>query len=85
MTMPEDQWTAFQLLEHHTDKFRQIKGQGGAESWENIQLMAKATKEYSQCGESLSYVETLICRVGYSSKPLGNQLPKPNESFSLAT
>ena len=69
MAMSENQWAAFQSLEHHTDDFRKIKGQGGAESWENIQLMAKAAKEYSQSTEALSYVETLICRVSGSCKP----------------
>ena len=67
MSMPEDQWAAFQALEHHTEKFRQHKGQGGAEAWENIQLMAKAAKEYSQTTESLDYVEMLICRVKFPS------------------
>ena len=52
----------FLSLRHHVDDFK-AQAQRGDETYQNIQLMARAGTEYSGSAEDLGLVETLVGRV----------------------
>lgn len=50
-------------LQHHLDYFKAEKHPQGENTWENIQLIARAAKEYSASNEDMGRVEAMIGRV----------------------
>lgn len=63
--LPPSDWEAFMKLQHHLDDFKTQKNPQGPNNWENLQLIARATKEYSGAKEDLGSVEAMIGRVSY--------------------
>ncbi|MCJ1306783.1 hypothetical protein MMC25_000426 [Agyrium rufum] len=63
LSIPDEDWGALMKLGHHLDDFRNAGAEGGAETWQNVELMAKAAKEYSGTKESLEFVQMVICRI----------------------
>ena len=58
-------------LQHHLDDFKAVDTPAGKEQWQNIQLMARAAKEYSGSREDLGLIESMFGRV--SSTHTGNK------------
>lgn len=54
-------WTELLKLRHNIESFRQMSGITG--TLEQIQLMARAAKEYTRSLEDLGFIETLFARV----------------------
>jgi len=63
MILPSSDWEAFTKLQHHLDYFKAQKHPQGENTWENIQLIARAAKEYSALKEDMGRVEAMIGRV----------------------
>lgn len=59
----------FLNLKDHLEQF-QRQPPSAPNSWENIQLMAKAAKEYSKAVEPLPVVEKMMCLVNITLGPL---------------
>ena len=57
-----EEWEKFIELRHHLDDFK-AQAQDGDETYQNLQLMARAATEYSNSTEDLGLVETLVGRV----------------------
>ena len=49
--------------QHHLDNFKAQKLPDGKNTWENIQLISRATREYSGSNEDIATVESIMCRV----------------------
>ena len=60
--LPAEEWEKFIKLRHHLDDFK-TQAQQGDETYQNLQLMARAATEYSNSTEDLGLVETLVGRV----------------------
>ena len=61
-SLSPDDWNEFLRLVHHNDHTKALAAEGD-ETWENIQLVARAAKEYSGSKEDLGLVESLVGRV----------------------
>ena len=61
--LPSTDWEAFMKLQNHLDYFKAQKNSQGTNTWENLQLIARAAKEYSGSNEDLGRVEAMIGRV----------------------
>ena len=67
-TIPASDWDRFYELRHHADNFK-AQAAAGDETWGNVQLMARAAKEYSGSPEDLGRVELLVARVKEMTPP----------------
>ncbi|MCJ1249215.1 hypothetical protein MMC30_006438 [Trapelia coarctata] len=70
MVLPSTDWEAFMKLQHHLDYFKAQKNPQATNTWENIQLIARAAKEYSGSNEDLGRVEAMIGRILINSLTL---------------
>lgn len=61
-TIPVSDWDRFLDLRDHADDFK-TQATADDETWGNVQLMARAAKEYSGSPEDLGRVELLVARV----------------------
>ncbi|MCJ1413659.1 hypothetical protein MMC19_007781 [Ptychographa xylographoides] len=61
--LPEYEWEAFMRLQHHLDDFKRQRDSDSQTTWENIQLMARAAKEYSGSKDELGRIEGMMGRV----------------------
>ncbi|MCJ1474303.1 hypothetical protein MMC13_002961 [Lambiella insularis] len=56
-------WSAFMRLQHHLDDFKSQKSSDSQGTWEDIQLMARAAKEYGGIGDEWGNVDAMVGRV----------------------
>ena len=64
--IPEDDWNRFLKLQHHMDDLERGTREGNQfqqTNLQNIQLIAKASKEYAASAEDLGFIEFLVGRV----------------------
>ncbi|MCJ1397373.1 hypothetical protein MMC11_000566 [Xylographa trunciseda] len=68
--LPQSDWWGFMELQHHLEDFKNQKDYQSPNTWENIQLMAKAAKEYSSTNEDTGKVEGMVGRILINSLTL---------------
>ena len=71
--MPQDEWSQFLRLVHHSDHRKALAAQGD-ETWGNTQLIARAAKEYSLSKEDLGLAESLVGRVSTYQTVVSTQI-----------
>ncbi|MCJ1388083.1 hypothetical protein MMC18_000927 [Xylographa bjoerkii] len=68
--LPQSDWEGFLNLQHHLEDFKAQKEPQGHNTWENIQLMARAAKEYSGTKEDIGKLEGMVGRILINSLTL---------------
>jgi hypothetical protein len=61
--LPDAEWEAIMKTQHHLDDFKAQKQSDGKSRWENMQLKARAIREYSGSNEDMDTVASIMCRV----------------------
>lgn len=72
-------------LQHHLDYFKAQKHPQGENTWENIQLIARAAKEYSASNEDMGRVEAMIGRVSRIHCNAISHLQLKSQSLTVAS
>ncbi|MCJ1324053.1 hypothetical protein MMC10_000715 [Thelotrema lepadinum] len=78
--LPQEEWDKFLKLQHHVDKIQQGAEKGNEylrDILQNLQLMARAGKEYSGSNESEGLIETLVGRLLTNTQTLTTPLFTP--------
>ena len=68
-TIPQDDWNQLLKLKHHMDDLeREIRegSQDHQQDLQNVQLIAKAGREYAASREELGFIELLVARVSHA-------------------
>ncbi|MCJ1378416.1 hypothetical protein MMC17_001514 [Xylographa soralifera] len=68
--LPQSDWEGFLSLQHHLEDFKSQKAPQSDNTWENIQLMARAATEYSGTKEDMGKIEGMVGRILINSLTL---------------